>query len=320
MTTNSRHLVDPDLLPIVEAFPPMELDRAMLPMVREMTNDIVMARRAALPENVSLVERMVPRAGGGETRVFVFSPGGGGPRPAILHTHAGGYVMGQPEMHEGRNAALCAELGCVIVSVDYRLAPEHPYPASIDDAFAVLEWLHAHVAELGIDPERIALVGESAGGGLAAALALRARDHGKVPICFQMLLYPMLDDRPVTAEAAPYCGDYIWTREMNAFAWAALLGDAIAGGAAAYAAPARVSDLAGLPPAYIGVGALDLFLDEDIQYARRLIHAGVPCELQIVPGATHAFDAMSDGALAQRFTRSYFDALHRGLSVDKRGG
>ena len=205
-------------------------------------------------------------------------------------------MLGKPEGSQGRNQSLASELGCVVVSVDYRLAPETPHPGPIEDCYAALKWMHAHADELGIDPARIAVGGESAGGGLAACLALLARDRGEIPLVFQLLIYPMLDDRTVTeAEPHPFAGAFIWTRDSNRFGWTSLLGCEPGGDEVSpYAAASRATDLKGLPPTFIAVGSLDLFLEEDLEYTRRLLRAGVSTELHIYPGAYHAFNMVPD--------------------------
>jgi acetyl esterase/lipase len=234
--------------------------------------------------------------------------------PAYLHMHGGGYVMGSPHLAAARNQALASALGCVVVSVDYRLAPETPFPGPVEDCYAALKWLFEQAEELGVDRGRIAIGGESAGGGLAAALGLLARDRGEVPVAFQLLVYPMLDDRTAVAEPDPHVGEFVFTRENNRFGWTALLGgEPGAEDVSPYAAAARASDLSGLPPTYIAVGALDLFLAEDVAYAQRLLRAGVPTELHVYPGAFHGFDMVAHAEVAQRFERELRDALRRGL-------
>lgn len=206
--------------------------------------------------------------------------------------------MGAPEMNDGANRTLAAGLDCIVVSVDYRLAPETRFPGALDDAYTALRWLHREAKSLSVDHERIAIGGQSAGAGHAAALALRARDRGEVPLCLQMLDSPMIDDRTgSTADPHPYCGEFAWTPAKNRFGWRALLG-AEPGGPEipVEAVPARVSDLSKLPPAFILVGALDLFLEENMEYARRLIRAGVPTELHIIPGAFHGFTSVGGEA------------------------
>ena len=213
--------------------------------------------------------------------------------PAYLWMHGGGFLIGQPEQDEANNIALALELKLVVAGVRYRLAPKHPAPAAVEDAYAALKWLAAEAPRLGIDPARIAIGGASAGGGLAATLALVAHDRGEVRPAFQLLVYPMLDDRTATRTDVETKNVRVWTPAINHYAWSAYLGHP-PGQASAnpYAAAARREDLRGLPPAWIGVGTLDLFHDEDVTYAKRLEASGVPCELHLVPGAFHGFDAV----------------------------
>ena len=203
-------------------------------------------------------------------------------------------------------------------SVEYRLAPETTFAGSVEDNYAGLKWLHAHAVELGADPARIAVMGESAGGGHAALLAIAARDRGEVPLAFQCLVYPMLDDRTGTSRTVPaHVGTLVWTPERNRFGWDSFLG-VKAGGidAPKGAVPARVANLAGLPPAFIGVGTLDLFADEDIDYAQRLNAAGVLTELLVVPGAFHGFDGIgAQLPVGKWFNRAKSDALRRGFGM-----
>lgn len=256
-------------------------------------------------------------AGAPEVVLHVINAKAGAPRGAILHTHGGGFIAGRAEDALRPLQDLAAELDCVIVSVEYRLAPEVLWAGSVDDNYAGLIWLSAHAAELGADPARIALMGESAGGGHAALLALAARDRGEVQPVFQCLTYPMLDDRTGSTRTMPdHIGKLLWTAEANRFGWTSFLGVA-AGGAEvpAKAVPARRTDLKDLPPAFIGVGGIDLFVSEDITYAERLNEAGVPVELVVVPGAFHAFDMVgSDTPVGQAFVARRVAALRSALA------
>jgi acetyl esterase/lipase len=236
----------------------------------------------------------------------------------VLHIHGGGYVLGSARSSDATNRALVAELNCAVFSVEYRLAPETPYPGPLEDCYAALAWLHAHAGDLRINTTRIGVAGESAGGGLAAALALLARDRGKLPVAFQHLIYPMIDDRtgaPGSTCENAFVGHHVWTRTQNVFGWTALLGTAPGGAdVSPYAAPARAINLEGLPPAFIAVGALDLFLEEDLAYAQRLARAGVPIELHVYPGAFHAFNMPPHTArVAQSAVRHSREALRKAL-------
>jgi len=192
-----------------------------------------------------------------------------------------------------------------VVAPNYRLAPETPHPGPIEDCYAALAWLHQNAVSMDVDINRIGVFGGSAGGGLAAALALLARDCGEYPLSFQCLLYPMLDDRTGTTKATnPYAGEFVFTAADNAFCWRALLGHAPGGAEeSAYAAPARAASLTGLPPAYIWVGALDLFVDECLEYGRRLLRSGVPTELHVYPGVTHG-NILCEAAPSTRYCRA----------------
>ena len=224
----------------------------------------------------------------------------GEPGPAALYLHGGGMIAGHADMFDGYVSRYVSASGTPILSADYRLAPEHPYPAPVEDAYAALAWLHEHAADLGADPARIGVIGDSAGGGLAAAVSILARDRNGPAIARQILIMAMLDDRNLTPDPrlAPFAG---WTWDDNRTGWQALLGDVPGGpGTPAYASPARVADPAGLPPAYIEVGQLDIFRDENLTYALRLGQAGVPVEFHLHPGVPHEFDFLAPDTAAGR--------------------
>jgi acetyl esterase/lipase len=236
-------------------------------------------------------------------RVRVYRPHAGASGAALLWLHGGGLIVGTPRMDDARCGAWARELGLVVASVDYRLAPEHPFPAALDDAHTAWGWLQASAAALGVDPARVALGGASAGGGLAASLAQRLRDEGAVRPAAQLLLYPMLDDRTAARRELDDAGHLVWHNRSNRAGWSAYLGSPPgAPELPAHAAAARCDDLRGLPPAWIGVGDLDLFLDEGRAYAERLDRAGVAVVLHEVAGAPHGFDALAPHApLARAF-------------------
>lgn len=305
----TRHLVDPELLSLADSFPDMPINDGTLPSVREFSASMIVMGD---PEEAGVErrEKMVPGlAGEPDVRCLIYTPEKtDGPLPAYLHLHGGGYVLGSPEGSDIQNISLAAELGCMVVSVDYRLAPGFPYPAALNDAYAGLSWLFDNAAMLGVDPARIAIGGESAGGGLAAALGLKARDEGVYQPCFQLLVYPMVDDRTGgEVPADPLVGEYLWNAEKNRYGWASYLGDADP----ERAAPARAASLAGLPPTWIGVGTLDLFLDEDITYARRLIAAEVATELKLYPSAFHGFSFNPEASISKTYEADYRAALRR---------
>lgn len=230
--------------------------------------------------------------------------------PAVLWIHGGGYVIGSARVEDRTCRRLANRLGAVVAAVDYRLAPEHPYPAALDDCYSALEWLAANPE---VDHGRIVIAGVSAGGGLAAALTLRCVDSGLVDLAGQVLQYPMLDDRTAVKPPSSVLG---WTRHDNAFGWRSYLaadpgGDAVSD----YAAPARRRDLAGLPPTWIGVGTADLFHDEDVDYAARLQAAGVPTQLDVIRGAFHGFDVAPRNKLARSFKAARLRAIRRFLGA-----
>jgi triacylglycerol lipase len=317
-------LVAPELLPLLDIFPAFDFNEDVLPAVRAGTAIERENRPPLSPEQqaVACEERFVPGPPGApDVRVLVYTPPRQktvAPRPAYLQMHGGGFVIGNPEINDASNRSLAAELDCVVVSVDYRLAPETRFPGALEDCYASLLWLCAEAGRLGVDRSRIAIGGESAGGGHAAALALLARKRGDIRICLQLLDSPMLDDRTgSSSDPHPHCGEFVWTPNSNRFGWRSLLG-AEPGGpqVPVEAVPARVADLTGLPPAFITVGALDLFLEEDMEYARRLIRAGVPTELHVIPGAFHGFGAAGGQApQVQACMRLRRDALGRALGV-----
>jgi triacylglycerol lipase len=255
-------------------------------------------------------------------RLLVYTPPGTNdvkPRPAYLHMHGGGYVLGMPELNDGANRSFAAELGCVVVSVDYRLAPETQSPGALEDCYAALMWLHAQTEQPGIDATRVAIGGESAGGGLAASLALLARRRGEAQICFQLLDSAMLDDRTGSNSEPnphPHCGEFVWTQNSNRFAWRCLLGVEPGGpDVPIEMVPARATDVSGLPPTFIAVGALDLFLEENLEYARRLMRAGVATELHVIPGAFHGFAFTGEGApQVSTYLKLRQEALARALA------
>lgn len=311
---DTMHLVDPALRPMLAMWPTATLDPEVLAELRK--------REMLLPfeidkEGTTYETRSVPgSAGAPDIDLVICTPEGvEGPLPAIYHIHGGGYVMGSAKQIEFRHRPMAKALQCVIVSVEYRLAPEHPHPAPVEDCYAGLAWTIANAGALGIDPARIGVMGESAGGGLAAALALLVRDRGELALAFQHLTYPMIDDRTCPGEQHPHTGEFIWTPHNNHFGWAALLGqEPGSADVSPYAAAARAEDLTGLPPAYIMTGSLDLFLEEDIEYARRLLRAGVPTELHVFPGGFHGFDAFPGSEISEAAQAARMAALKRALT------
>jgi acetyl esterase/lipase len=233
-----------------------------------------------------------------------------GPLPCAFSMHGGGYVIGSYEMDDLRFDDLCSSIPCMGVAVDYRLAPETPYPGPLDDCYAGLQWTFEHAGELGIDIESIGVVGSSAGGGLAAGLALLARDRGELPLAFQLLECPMIDDRQITSSSRRD-GLPMWSREDNEFGWRAYLGERYGGEVEPYAAAARCVDLAGLPPTLVIVGTADGFRDEDIDYASRLNRMGVATELHVLAGVPHGIQSFARSAARRRWSMLVEDWLTR---------
>jgi acetyl esterase/lipase len=266
--------------------------------------------------------RLIPGpTGSPDVTVYVINASSRGRnRPAILHLHGGGYVLGSAQGAVPELEKIAHSLDCVAVTVDYRLAPETSFPGSLEDNYSALKWLWKSAPDLGIDAKRIAVMGESAGGGHAAMLAIAVRDRREFNLAAQILIYPMLDDRTGSSRSVPpHIGTFIWTRHSNQFGWSSLLGQAAGGSAVPYGSvPSRLSELSGLPPTFIGTGSIDLFVEEDIDYASRLVTAGVPVELLVVPGAYHGFDEIAPNAtLTHRFRAVQLGALRRAFSQVK---
>jgi acetyl esterase/lipase len=264
--------------------------------------------------NVASEDRMVPGPDGApDIRVRIYRPvDATGTLPGIYYIHGGGMILGNIEEEDPVAAAVCEHVDAVVVSVEYRLAPEHPHPAQVEDCYAGLAWMARNAAELRFDPDRLAVYGGSAGGGLTIATSMLARDRGFPALRFQMPIYPMIDDRNETPSSHEITDVGVWDRAGNIEAWKWYLGD---GKPDQYAAPARAEDLAGLPPTFIDVGTVDLFRDEDIAFAQRLMAAGVPTELHVTPGAYHAAEILAPTApLAERIWTRRYEALRRGLA------
>jgi acetyl esterase/lipase len=310
------YALDPDLLQAVMARL-SELESRPAPAARDdwrtlrASSEAALAQmEAALPAHpaVSRTDYQATSYDGSPVSLRWYSPAGydqpaGLSGPAAVYLHGGGMILGTVALHDRLVAGYAADSGVPLLAVDYRRAPEHPHPAPAEDAYAGLAWLAGHAAELGVDPGRIALMGDSAGGGLAAAAALLARDRG-LAVARQILIYPMLDDRTTVPDPAlvPWAG---WSYDDNYTGWHALLGNLVGGpDAPAYAAPARATDLSGLADAYIEVGELDILRDEAIEYARRLALAGISIELHVHPGCPHGFDRIAAEADVVRRARA----------------
>lgn len=305
---------DPELAPLIELLPAPDLAdlagaRALIDGFLESVFDIVDA------SGVVVSEHQVPGAAGQPdvaARVYRAEGAEPGPLPAVLAIHGGGFVLGSMAVEHPRAVRIAREVGAVVIVVGYRLAPEHPYPAALEDCFAALAWIHDEAGALGVDPARVGVMGESAGGGLAAALALLARDRGGPALCFQLLAIPELDDRFTTTSMAAFVDTPLWNRPNAVLSWQHYL-RGVEGEVPAYAAPARATDLAGLPPAYLTAMEFDPLRDEGILYALRLLEAGVSVELHTFPGTFHASTAIASAAVSQRADDELFGALRRGL-------
>ena len=301
-------LIDPEIAAVIAATPVAgPLGAAVLPAMRQ--NMRTMAAAMPLTDQVTRTDHEIESPDGFRFAIRVHrgvdAPDG---QPIIVWLHGGGMVAGTYLIDDIRFDKWCGALGVVGVAVDYGLAPERPYPGPLEDCYAALRWAHDHAGEIGGDAGRIGIGGNSAGGGLAAGLALMARDRNEVAVAFAALVYPMIDDRmttPSSGWAVP-----TWPPAANDFGWSSYLADVGGRGAddvPVYAAPARATDLAGLPSTFISVGALDGFLDEDVDYAARLLRAGVPTELHVYPGAPHGFDLMMPGTQIARRARRHLD-------------
>lgn len=310
---STRHLVDPELLALLDVIPPFAaLSPESLATMRLTTQQMAKDGIAATDlRGVTWAEVTIP--GTPSVRALMYRPPGFvAPGAAFLHIHGGGMIVGSPDMSHATSVDTALTHNCIVLSVDYRLAPEHPFPAAIEDCYAALVWLHAHDD---VDSARVAIGGDSAGGGLAASLAILNRERRRLPITAQMLKYPMLDHRTVAPDYEhPFAGEYVWAAATNQFGWDALLGKGRPVQQPGHASPAVADDLTGLPPAFIAVGALDLFVEEDIEYARRLIRAGVPTELHVYPGAFHAFDMQPQAAVTKSFRTAWTAFLSRALA------
>jgi triacylglycerol lipase len=302
-----RARLHPDVAAFVEGAGMPDLTVEVMEFLRSIESGV------ALSDEVECEEHSVP--GDPEIPVRVYRPRNTtGRLPCLYSIHGGGYVMGDASEGNAVFNEWCPQLQLVGVSVEYRLAPEHSYPVPLEDCYRGLQWTFDHADELGLDAGCIGIRGISGGGGLAAALALLARDRGGPAIAFQLLDCPMLDDRQIT-RSSRLDGLPLWSKESNEFGWRAYLGDLYGrDDVPATAAPARAEDLSGLPPAFISVGAVDGFVDEDVEYAMRLNHSGVDAELHVYPGACHGYAVISECEITAQSQRDMTDWLRRQLA------
>ncbi len=308
--------VDPELVDALDFFP-AELMTAIgddPPKAREMFQPLWDVLADELKDSpVSIEERTIPGPDG-DIGIVIYQPPTPAPRGGLLWIHGGGYIVGSGR-NDPHGIGFAEHVGCTVVSVDYRLAPESTYKEAISDCFVALCWLAENAAELDVDPARIAIGGASAGGGLTAALSLYNRDHSGPALAYQLLIYPMIDDRHDSPSGYEITHPTVWNREVSLKAWKMYLGVEYGSDSVSpYAAAARASDLSGLPPALVTVGMLDLFRDEDIDYAQRLMAAGVPTELQVYPGMYHGAEmSVMEAAVSARMRTAYRDALLRAI-------
>lgn len=314
-----KNRVDPSLLPGLDTFQDIDLKPEFLPSIREGFDQMY----SPLPpdDSLSIHDEIIAGPDNHSLKLRIYQPAERDEKlPALLWIHGGGYVLGTVESSDPLCAEFVKEAGCVVVSVDYRLAPEHPYPAPIEDCYSALKWMAGHVEALNIDGDRIGVAGASAGGGLTAALTLLARDRGYPSVHFQMPLYPMIDDRNNTPSAKEIKEGMIWNQTTNEAGWQMYLGPLHGtDNVPSYAAPARETDYSRLPYTYTCVGQLDPFRSETIAYVTKLAEAGVDVEFHLFPGAYHGFEGVNpDADLAVRAKDEYIQALKKGLNTQTR--
>ncbi|MEY2417392.1 MAG: hypothetical protein QOG90_72 [Actinomycetota bacterium] len=314
--------VDPEVRKVLDGLPPRVLDFSLgIDVVRKAYTEMQQAIEMPEVPNVSFRDIEVPGYAEGDANVVVriYEPDARTTDAVIYWIHGGGMVLGHYDGDAYMNKVWASRFGAVVVSVEYRLAPEHPYPAPLQDCYAGLRWVHRNAAELGVDPARIVVAGGSAGGGLAAGTCLLARDLGEITPSAQILFFPMIDDRDATPSNIEVTWPQFWSRDKNQYGWSSYLaGRAGADDIDIYAAPARatVEQLRGLPPTSIDVGELDAFRDEDIEYAQKLLQAGVPTELLVTPGAFHASENYNPAApSSKRINRFRNEAFARATAA-----
>lgn len=310
--------LDQELVPLLAGFPDIPLNAETLIGFRESVNEVSVLPDPASHPSVTIEEVLVPSGASqspeAPVRCLLYRPTSGAVNGALLHIHGGGFVMGVPEMDALRNAALVQETGCVVLSVDYRLAPENPHPAGLEDCHTGLVWLAAQAGALGFDAAKIGVIGESAGGGFAGSLALLARDRGSVKLAAMALIYPMATlpgDEVEATKNDSKIGRYIWPESSNKFGWECLVKGVDFDRETLIATADNVGNL---PPAFVAAAELDLFAHDNLAFASRLMAAGNQVEAHCYPGAFHAFDRMAEAQVAQHFTRDLVSFLRRHLA------
>ncbi len=311
-----RARVDPELAGVVDFLP--DVDLSDVPEARRLLDELVSQAATTRPptEDLEVVDHTIAELGDAPpVPVRVYRPTrGGSSLPGVLWIHGGGFVLGSVDAEDAGTAQLALALGAVVVAVDYRLAPENPFPAGLDDCYSALVWMEANAVDLGIDVGRIAVGGYSAGGGLAAAVALRARDQAGPSLCFQVLGIPELDDRLLTPSMQEFVDTPMWNRRLAEQSWRYYLGDDRSE-VSPYAAPAREHHLRGLPPAYVCTAELDPLRDEGMTYAMRLAEAGVAVELHHFPGTFHGSQLVIGAEVSQRMVGELYETLRRVLQA-----
>jgi triacylglycerol lipase len=312
---DTKHLVDPEMFPLLDNFPQFTLTLDNVQDIRQYLID----NAPPLPEPALIPEIIYApgRDGAPDIPLFIYRSQNKSQkhRPAIIHFHGGGMMFGSAKNSQERQAQLALDLDLIVISVEYRLSPETPFPGPQEDGYAALAWVNEHAETLGIDSTRILVMGESAGGGLAAALAHMVRDRGEYRLAGQLLIYPMLDYRTGSGQCRwnnPNTGEFIWTRSHNQIGWQSLRGSYRADDQrVAWFSPALAENMAGLPPTFIAVGGIDLFVDENLDYARRLNTAGIPTTFHLYPGVPHAFNLINDARTSRQFNADLKQALQR---------
>ncbi len=313
--SEARRRYDPEFADRIASLP-VGSDWSDMPRARAAMAEMVAGLAAGQgdPEGLSWEDRSIPGPDGSALRVRVYRPeGAAGALPGVLYIHGGGFCVGTIEDEHAGAGQAALHAGAIVVSVDYRLAPEHPFPAGIEDCHAALVWMAKSADTLGLDPARIAVMGGSAGGGLAAGIALLARDRGGPQLCFQVLNIPELDDRLETPSMKQFTDTPLWNRPNAIVSWRYYLGDMLGGDVSIYAAPARAEDLRGLPPAYVSTMEFDPLRDEGLIYATRMLQQSVQVELHQFPGTFHGSSLFADAGISRRASAEMLAALQRGL-------